>query len=496
MLLRLDGVGPRYTQITRALCSLIQSGVLAPGERLPPTRDLARDLSCSRNLVLLAYEQLTLEGYLTSRGGAGTFVSPDLPSGSSGAAPPAPAVTGSAAVALAPAGHRIAATAARSISVYRDRRPLDIDFAYGLFEPDVRMVAAIRSALSSALGTSPFGYPRARGDESLRRQLAVRLRASRGIVRTSEQVLITSGTQQALDVCTRLLVSEGDRVAIEDPTYDGANSVFMAAGAEIVRVPVDAQGIVVSALPDDGRPVRVVYVTPSHQFPTGAVMSAARRYALLAWAKRHGAFIFEDDYDSELRYTGRPIEALAALDAGDRVIYCGTFAKSLFPSLRLAYLSLPQPLMSAATGCKWLEDRGSPVLLQRMVGDLMASGEYDRHLRRTLRRYRARRDSLVDALRTQFGGAAVISGEEAGAHVVVGLPNLRPDRIDALVEACAARGVGVYPLGGGPAVHAECPLSPGLLLGYGLVDVDRVAPGIAVLSEEYRRVMDTVARGD
>jgi GntR family transcriptional regulator/MocR family aminotransferase len=500
VLLRLDGRGPRYAQITRALCALIQSGVLAPGTRVPPTRELARDLSCSRNLVLLAYEQLTLEGYLTSRGGAGTFVSPELPTASpSEAGAQSPAAQGSAAVILSRQGRRIAEATARAMSFSQLGNPVDINFVYGLCEPDARILASIRTALKATLRQAPFSYPKPAGDDLLRHQLASRLRTSRGIARSAEQVVVTSGSQQALEICVRLLVDEGDRVVVEDPTYDGINSVLVAAGAEITRVPVDRQGLVVSALPEDGPPVRLVYVTPSHQFPTGAVMSASRRYALLAWARRRSAHILEDDYDSEFRYTGRPIEALAALEPEGPVIYCGTFAKSLFPSLRLGYLSLPAGLVSAVVGCKLLSDRGSPLILQRVVGELMARGAYSQHIRRMLRRYRMRRDALVTALERHFGPAVEVGGHEAGLHVVVWLPDLPAERVDALIAACRERGVGVYSQGGGLAVHSElragmAPRRAGLLLGYGLLDVDRIERGVEVLASAFRDVVGASRR--
>jgi GntR family transcriptional regulator/MocR family aminotransferase len=314
-------------------------------------------------------------------------------------------------------------------------------------------------------------------------------------------VLVTSGSQQALEICSRLLVGEGDRVVVEDPGYDGVHNAFLAAGADITRVPVDRNGLIVSALPEGGRPVRLVYVTPSHQFPTGAVMSASRRYALLAWARRRGAHVLEDDYDSEFRYTGRPIEALAALEPGGPVIYCGTFAKSLFPSLRLGYLSLPPGLVAAAVGCKWLSDLGSPPILQSLVGELMARGAYDRHIRRMLRRYRERRDALVAALHAHLGPAIDVDGHEAGLHVLVWLRDLPPDRVDALVARCLERGVGVHSLARSAVVSfdphaARLPTRrAGLLLGYGVVDVRNIDRGIAVVAAAYREIAGTPAAG-
>lgn len=315
MLLQLDGQGPRYTQIRRAICELIQRGVLGPGTRVPPTRELARDLGCSRNLVLLAYEQLAIEGYLTARRGGGTFVASGLPAGSPDVSA---ALQRAIPIRLSRHGRRIVEVTGTAVgAVTRRPRSLAVDFVYGLCEPDERIVETIRTVVKRVLRERPFEYANVAGDEVLRRQLALRLRSARGIVRPAEHLLVTSGAQQAIDICVRLLVNPGDRIVVEDPTYRGVDSALVTAGADILRVPVDRHGLVVSDLPEGGPPVRFVYVTPSHQFPTGAVMPASRRYALLAWARRTGALILEDDYDSEFRHDGRPIEALAARSGRD-----------------------------------------------------------------------------------------------------------------------------------------------------------------------------------
>lgn len=494
LLVRLDGVGPRYSQITRALCGIIQGGGLAPGARVPPTRELARDLGCSRNIVLLAYEQLTLEGYLVTRRGAGTFVSPDLPSG------PAPE-TGSQAggrsispsparkpveLHLSPRGRRLVEVSELARRAVARQPEVDVDFMYGLCRPDARLVPRLRTAFATAIRQERFGYFAPAGDLDLRTQVAERLRGTRGISRPADQILITSGAQQALDICARLLIEDGDRVVVEDPGYEAAHAVFAAAGATLVRVPVDEHGLETSALPRRGAPVRLVYVTPSHQFPTGAIMSAARRYSLLAWAERRGAYVIEDDYDGEFRYAGRPIEALSALDPDAPVIYCGTFAKSLFPAMRLGYLALPRALMSSAIHGKWLSDRGSSALLQRMMAVLMATGEYDRHIRRMQRRYRVRRETLIRSLRRHLGGAAEVDGSSAGLHIVVWLPEFPIGRVRELIRASAERRVGVYSV----APHFTR-LEPraGLLLGYGLVDPHQIEWGVQRLAEAYRTVL-------
>jgi GntR family transcriptional regulator / MocR family aminotransferase len=297
---------------------------------------------------------------------------------------------------------------------------------------------------------------------------------------------VTNGFQQALDMCSRLLLDPGDRVVVEDPGYPAAQAVLAAAGAEVIRVPVDEHGLDLTALPSDRVRVRAMYVTPSHQFPTGAVMPAARRYGLLEWAKRRGVVIIEDDYDGEFRYLGRPIAALAALEPDTPVIYCGTFAKSLFPSLRLGYMKVPKGFAAAASSCKWLHDLSSSLILQRMVATLMATGEYDRHVRRMQRRYRTRRQSLLSALRRHLGDAAEVHGSAAGLHVAVWLPQLPADRIHSLITACTERGVGVYSI----SDHATCSLPrPGLLLAYGLLESKQIEEGIRLLGQAYHDVV-------
>jgi GntR family transcriptional regulator/MocR family aminotransferase len=482
MLLRLDGRGPRYAQITRALTAAIHDGTLTPGARLLSTRDLAADLGCARNVVLLAYEQLLLEGYLTSRAGGGTFVSPGIAvergTGTAGAASETPRLSRS--------GDRIDAAARLARQILSPRTDLPIDFMYGLCEPDERTIVALRSAFAVALRARAFAYSGPAGDEGLRRALAGRLRGARGIARTADRLVMTSGAQQALDICARLLINPGDRVVVEDPCYACAVAAFEAAGANVIRLPVDRHGLDISRLPPGRGSVRIVYVTPSHQFPTGAVLPASRRYALLEFARRRGAYIIEDDYDGEFRYSGRPIEALAALDPEGPVIYCGTLAKALFPAVRLGFLSLPGELVTPVAHAKYLSDFGSSLLVQKTIARLMTSGEYDRHIRRMMRRYRARRDALIEALRSHFGDEAEVDGSGAGLHVVVWLPRLGRARVDALIGACARRQVGVYSV----APHSVAlPARAGLLLGYGLVEPDLILTGIARLAEAYREVM-------
>jgi GntR family transcriptional regulator/MocR family aminotransferase len=482
MLITLDGAGPRYAQITRALRNLIQSGGLPFDARLPPTRELARDLNCSRNIVLLAYEQLVLEGYLVSRQGAGTFVSPAWPRSGRDTGPVAAKAV---PMRVSSRGRQMVDAAEKARAAMARRPGLAIDFMYGLCDPDPRVVARLRAAFNSALRSRTFRYGPPTGDPELRQQVVDRIRGSRGITCTPDQIVITNGAQQALDICVRLLLDPGDRMVVEDPGYASAHAVFIGAGATLVRVPVDSQGLDPETLPRDGKSVRAVYVTPSHQFPTGAVMPAARRYALIDWARRRGAYIIEDDYDGEYRYAGQPVAALAALEPHGRVIYCGTFAKSLFPSLRLAYLVVPPGLAHALVHAKWLSDLGSSALLQHALAQLMATGEYDRHIRRMQKHYRSRRQVLLGALKRHLGDAAGVVGASAGLHVVLWFTKLPPERVTSLVDACAARGVGVYPIGG----HATRRLRhAGLILGYGLTEATQIERGIELLAAAYQEI--------
>jgi GntR family transcriptional regulator/MocR family aminotransferase len=485
MVLSLDGRGPRYGQITRAMVALIQRGALAPGSRAPSTRDLADSVGCSRNVALLAYEQLLMEGYFVSRPRAGTFVSAELPRAEAAPGghphadvrPPHPA-------SMRPAreGRRLLRAATRAMQPVRHLPLCTIDFIYGLTQPDARLVRQFRRAVARPLDERAFSYGPPAGDVDLRREIAARLRTTRGLSCAATDIVMTSGTQQALDLAARLLVSPGDRVIVERPGYAAAAAAFRAAGGVIVGGRVDAQGLNPAALPRVRPAARVAYVTPSHQFPTGAVMPAARRYALIAWARRTGAVIFEDDYDGEFRYAGRPIPALASL-APDAVIYCGTLAKSLFPACRVGYVVVPAPLAEAFARAKWMSDLGNSRLIERALAWLFATREYDRHIRRAERRYRGRRDALVGALERRFGRDVVIDGSSAGLHLVAHLRGVPPGRLADVIAGCRARGVGVYPLA---RDNGRSRAQATLLMGYGLVDEEQIERGVQVLAEVCR----------
>jgi GntR family transcriptional regulator/MocR family aminotransferase len=380
MFVSLDGPGPMFQRVYEALRAEILEGRLGPGARLPSSRSLAGDLGVSRTTVLLAYDQLLAEGYVDGRVGSGTYVASELPEVALSAEAPA---TGESPHEPVPA--RLSSYGRRAVDadvmVPARAGAVRYDFRYGLppveeFPHETWRRLLARRARSASLNSLRYG-PSA-GIPKLRVAIADYLRRSRAVACTPEQVVVVNGSQQALDLAARVLVDPGDAVVIEEPHYQGARKVFQAAGARLVPVPTDAEGLDPSKLPIDADAdgARLLYVTPSHQFPTGATMTLCRRLALLAWAERAGVYVLEDDYDSEFRYEGRPVESMQGLDRAGRVIYAGTFSKVMFPSLRVGYLVLPQPLVEPFAAAKWLTDRHTPTLEQEALADFLAEGHF------------------------------------------------------------------------------------------------------------------------
>jgi GntR family transcriptional regulator/MocR family aminotransferase len=284
-------------------------------------------------------------------------------------------------------------------------------------------------------------YANSLGYRPLREAIARYLVQSRAVQCSADQILIVAGSQQALDLVTRILIDRGDQIALENPGYLGARQIFLAQGATLYPLPVDSSGVVVEALWKRLPEIKLVYVTPSHQFPTGAVLSLSRRLDLLAWAELAGALIVEDDYDSEYRYGGRPIPALQGLDHRGLVLYIGTFSKVLFPSLRIGYLVVPPKLIEVFARAKWLSDRQSPLLEQYVLTDFINEGYLERHIRRMRSLYNQRRQKLVQALIDYFGERVTILGENAGMHLMVRLSTPLSDK--AVISRAAAMGVGL-----------------------------------------------------
>ena len=471
MLVSFDTDTPLNEQLFRRLRQAVLQGELKPGQKLPSSRHQALTSGVSRNIVVIAYEQLVAEGYAEARVGAGTFVAATLPdaflhntAAPTQSEPPEPRLSsyGKRALALRP-GSPYATTPS----------PL-YDFRYGLSPVDERLQSRWRRTLSRCARTPELNYGDTRGYLPLREALAVYLAQSRGVSCSPEQIVVTNGSQQALDLVARVLLEPGDRVLIEDPCYQGARQVFAAAGAKVVSAPIDEEGLV---LPNAA--AKLAYVTPSHQFPTGAVLSVTRRLELLAWAQAHDAFILEDDYDSEYRYVGRPVPAVYGLGGSDRVVYAGTFSKVLFPALRLGFLVLPPPLVPAVLAAKWLTDRHSATLEQAALALFMNEGHFERHLRRTRVQNAARRQALLNALDEHLGDRAEVVGTNAGIHALVWLNGVSPDKQDDLVERARAAGVGIYPI---TPYFSQPPERLGLLLGYAALDEAMISEGVRRLA--------------
>ena len=504
MLIPLDGKSPLYRQIYRHFRSIILQGHLSGGTRLPATRSLAEELGISRNVVLAAYQQLVDEGYGESRVGSGTFVAPELPERSLQVQEPrtsfrpdqaanAPPNLQIPAPALSAFGRRLQAMGPMSDPDELPRPPgaaaadgqIPYDFRYGLALPDPATAVVWRRLLNRHARKLPMEYDSPRGSPALRRALAAYLHQSRGLAVDPSQIVITSGSQQAIDLLIRLLAEADDTIAIEDPGYRGARQVFVAAGLRIQSCTVDEQGLnpadldVIESREHGARRARWIYVTPSHQFPTGAVMPVERRLTLLDWAAAHDAYVIEDDYDSELRYEGPPLEAVAALDRQQRVLYVGTLSKVLFPALRLGYVVLPEPLVEIFTAAKRLTDRHSPSLEQRVLADFFAEGHFNRHLRRMRRRNSRRLQVFRQTLNEVFGHRARAASSAAGIHLMVSFPDHSVMEVNKWVQEAKGLGVGLYPL---EPYFAQPPQVPGLLFGYANLDEDQIREGLRRLA--------------
>jgi GntR family transcriptional regulator/MocR family aminotransferase len=437
-----EGGPPLYRQVVTQIRAAVVSGRLAPGTRLPSSRDLAAVHGIARNTVVAAYQQLADEGYLVGRDRSGHYVAADLPDAALQAAQrPAGGAVGMPAIRLS---RWAAALSDLPAPVPKGTVPYDLR---GGFDPTTFPLDEWRRHLAHQMqpeSLPPLDYGGAEGDAPLRESIARFAARSRGVVCEPGQVLITSGARQGVDLLIRTLLEPGDAVAVEEPGYPGVRQALEAFGARIVPVPVDAKGMQVERLEGEGD-IRLVFVTPSNQMPLGVTLDLGRRLSLLDWARRTGALVVEDDYDGEFRYEGRPLQSLQGLDSGRHVAHVGSFAKSVAPALRLGYLILPPPLVQPVARARWVTDRQAPILPQVALQAFIASGGLERHLRRVRLLFRARRDAFLGALRQHLPGARV--GEvRAGMHVCVTLPGVTtPEAEQALVERAFQAGVGLAP---------------------------------------------------
>jgi GntR family transcriptional regulator/MocR family aminotransferase len=459
-----DLSGQIYRKIRRA----VLDGRLRPGEAVPATRELARRIGVARGTVGVAYERLTGEGFLESRIGAGTFVSQrrrearDPGSSPDGALRPHPRWP-----------------PPRTWATFSGDHP-EFDFRAGV--PDLRSFPfrswqriVTRQLSRSAMCNGEYGD--VIGLPALRAAIHRHISISRAVDTHPDRIIVTSGATQALDLIARVLLVAGERVAVEEPGYPPSHELLQSMGAHVVPVPVDAQGIVTDAIPDD---VRLVHVSPTHQYPLGVTMSASRRRDLLAWADRHDAAIVEDDYDSEFRFDGRPLEALQSLDSSGRVLYVGTFSKSLMPALRLGFLVAPPSLQPALAKAKFVSDWHSNLAAQAALAEFINEGTFARHVRRMRNRYQARHERINEILDQTADPWLRPLPAQAGLHITALLPAGTPPDTLPLARKAWAANVAVQPLS---QTYAGTPTRAGFILGYGGIVRSRIADGISRLRD-------------
>lgn len=465
-------------QIYSGIRRCILEGLIGAEQRLPSTRSLAAFLGVSRTTVLLAVESLYAEGYLVSRRGAGMFVARDLPDSR-----PRPAPPGHLALVE---GHPLLSARGRALAAARgpDRRTSGPPRPFRLGTPGldlfpVQTWSRLARQCVSAAGVSRLDYSPLAGLAALREAIAEQVRA-RGTRCDPEQVIVTAGAQRALDLVFHLLLDHGEPVGMEEPGYPGAYSALLAAGARPVPVPVDQDGMQVQALAAHPG-VRVAYITPSHQFPLGVPMSLERRQRLLDWARSSRAWVVEDDYDCDFRYRAQPLPCLHALDPDGRVVYVGSFSKTLFPGLRLGFLIVPHDLAEGFVHARLGSDVHPPALEQAILAEFMARGHYQRHLRRMQAAYAERLDALRRAI-DESGAPLRLHPVHTGLHAVADL--LGADAEDVFTEA-AARKIEVMPLshyyaGTGPAPNA-------LVLGFAAVSAEVIRADFPLLAAAIER---------
>lgn len=490
-------------QLYQALRLRVLDGRLASGTRLPATRDLAAALGISRNSVVRAYDQLYAEGFIESRVGDGTYVaqlpetrlplkklstkvstgfSTGLPTGLSTKSTDLPGITSSKVIHSSGVQrlqtHHLSAPPSGPPRAFRVGVP-----AFDLFPFEVW--AKLNAAFWRRPDLRQLCYGDSAGDLRLRSLIAAYLRSARGLHCTAEQIVITCGAQQGISLCAQLLVEPGDSVAVENPGYRAAGHAFAVAGARLRGVAVDQEGIDCRQLEQLDN-CRLAYVTPSHQYPTGVIMSLARRLELLAWAERSQGWIVEDDYDGEYRYSGAPLAPLAALDRQGRVIYVGTFGKVAFPALRLGYLVLPPNLVQAFAQRRAVDVRHSEVSTQAVMAEFMAAGHFQRHIRRMRRAALSRRNTLLEAWPTVIEGVGPLPSVAAGLHLTLKVDSLQREQ-ELLAQAASVdvevNGLSSYWL-------PDTPLSEdrraGLVLGFAAVPEADIRAAVSRLRQAWR----------
>jgi GntR family transcriptional regulator / MocR family aminotransferase len=474
MQLKLDKSGTRYHQIARAIRQAVLDGRIAAESRLPSASVLAAELSVSRPCVQRAYRRLCAEGFAVARPRFGTRVTKMMPPAKISAKAHSSPLSHYAARSrslplIAPLGARASA-----------RPTFDLLYGEPLLQPETFL--SWRRTLSAAAFRAGTAHPSTEGFLPLRRALACHLTRRRGLICDASDILVVGGTQQALTLVARVLLNSGDRVVVEDPCYQLAIHSLLAHGAAVTSCRIDHEGLVVSEMPR--RRIRLAYVAPAHQFPSGVVMTLARRLQLLHWAAQTGSWIFEDEYDAEFHSGDKPLPALRTLDLSDRIIYVGNFSKTLFPSLRLGYIVCPKAIRDDLFRAKLLDDLGSAATEQAALGAFINSGRYEKHLRKSSEKLASRRRAIVKGLQGLEGRHIEIGPHQVGMHFVIWFLCLGFDRLDAFIERARSLGLGLHPI---HPYYRSPPGRPGLLIGYAGLSVGQLRTAV----ELFARCMDS-----
>lgn len=467
---------PRYQRLYEALRRAILDRRLGAGARLPSSRELAADLGLSRNTVVTAFDQLIAEGYIVTLTGSGTYVT-DL--GESTRPTAGKSALAGRRPTLAARGERLLAESPGSAQEIQPFVPGNDDFSAF----PIKIWQRLQNRHWREGNTDLLDYGSAGGHLPLREAIARYVSLSRSVQVEASQILITAGTQHSLLLCAGLLANAGDTAWIEDPGYWGARKSLAATDLNLRPIPVDREGLNPGDADRAAIP-RLIYVTPSHHYPTGAVMSLNRRQALLEFARQHGTWILEDDYDSEFRYTGRPLSSLQGLDTNDCVIYLGTFSKTLYPGIKLAYMTVPMGVSDAFKTALYDLQRPGQMMMQATLADFIAQGHFATHMRKLRQLYGTRRDILARTLRPIIGNLATISREASGLHLLIELPASTNDV--ALAALIASEGLVVRPLS---SYFLGTATRKGLLAGYAYVPTRDIARHARRLGELIRRGM-------
>lgn len=467
---------PIFTQVYRQIRLAILDQRLQPGSKLPSTRELAQQLAVSRSAVVTAYDQLIAEGYIQGQKGSGTYVSTDI-AASTTKPKPKPERTRN----LTAQQFNL-----KSVADFTDvtMQGSALPFNLGRTLIDARtheQWRRIAARTFRSLEQSHFGYSDPRGYLKLRNAICDYLRVARSVRCEPDQIVVTAGTQHAIDLIARLLPDANTDVWVEDPGYLPTRQSLAAHGARVHPIPVDKHGLIVKAGIKTAPKARAVFVTPSHQFPTGVVLSMARRLELIAWARDAEAWIVEDDYASEFRYGGHPLASMQGLDDNDRVIYIGTLNKALFPGLRLGYAVIPTGMLRALVTARYLSDRQPSTITQSIVADFMEEGYFAAHIRRMRLTYRTQRDALVSALQKSLHDKLVVDPPDQGMHLIAYLKHRLSDV--SIERAAHEHGVVVRAMS---RMYMDAPAKSALMLGFSGYPERLIAPAVARLAKAIR----------